>query len=122
MERISSTCGGGCEDEIRYAYDFENRIFYRTGVGYGSLGYGYDKAGRLARQLWPSAEGETAGLRYAYDRAGRVRAVVNKYAGGRSPEVAAPAEARPSASRLPIVLPIVPVDAPPHRCYPPTTP
>ena len=78
VTRIESYCGLGCQDIADYMYDAEGRLSAQSGVGYGMLGYGYDRAGRLERLTWPTADVDQTALdhyatqRVAYDRAGRV--------------------------------------------------
>ncbi len=70
-----------CSVTIAYSYDEQGRLQYRTGVGYGTIGYHYDSAARSESHVWPVAPGEgsegpkTTEVRYSYNLAGGLAAL-----------------------------------------------
>jgi len=73
---ISSYCNSGCGNNIYYQYDKLGRLLYRSGVGYGQIGFQRDAMGRTKSLQWMATPDEPTSLSYNYDMAGRVTSVV----------------------------------------------
>jgi RHS repeat-associated protein len=80
VSNVRSHCGEGCSDSIDYGYDSQNRITYRTGIGYGALAFTYDDAGRMGGFAWPARQDDSQSdgaivykdLSFHFDRAQRI--------------------------------------------------
>jgi RHS repeat-associated protein len=67
LSSIQSHCGEGCQEVIYYGYDSIGRPLYRSGVGYGNIGWSYDAAGRVDSLQWMKESGRQVLIKYAYD-------------------------------------------------------
>jgi RHS repeat-associated protein len=75
MTSIQSYCGGGCADTIYYGYDSTRRPLYRSGVGYGNVGWSYDIVGRINSLQWMKETDMYTSTRCKYDINSQVGAI-----------------------------------------------